>query len=575
MRGQGWLVRAGLGLLGWAGIGLGVADAQGIPPVDATTGVPISSTVTVSIFQEGGRNVTDAWLPEPGQTVTIGVNVGGAPVSATIALVSPGASQLVRTSAYPGVCTNSGSSVDFSPDFTLNANELTSTDCGGRAVIQVTGTGVSGEPFTFVVPRDSDFDGIPDIYEARFCPATSPNCLVADADIDAGASSTAPIGDGITNFDEYRGFMVSGKHVRTNPTQKDLFVHLVNPADSINGVFVTSARCETSCFGGGTVTYPTPTAPNATLTLPAAAGTAGTVGTFTTNTAVFGTAHVRGEIIGNAGGLARIVSVASATSVTAEVMLAFPGTTALSAGQWKVSESLFANVFSLVPPERVHLLGYAPGATSFLTTEWVEGFVSLVPSQTLTVPATDPPDRTVNANRVYGPVQRGVRVMEGLNTESTSVLGWSYGVDSPNVAGNTLVFTQRILDYINGLIDDGGTSRLKYSTFVNGAWTTPTLAPDGDPTTATGDGNPANQDVRNFILSKVMQFYVGMEVGHSVDLTPTVQGTNKTSYGYHYAPFTGDCLDQAITNKVKSGFNTFYIPSLCSSTDLSQFLISP
>ena len=61
--------------------------------------------------------------------------------------------------------------------------------------------------------------------------------------------------------------------------------------------------------------------------------------------------------------------------------------------------------------------------------------------------------------------------MEALNTDSSSVLGWSFGVASPNEAGNVAVFTQRIINYITSLF--AGATTLKYSTasLVNGAWT--------------------------------------------------------------------------------------------------------
>jgi hypothetical protein len=216
-------------------------------------------------------------------------------------------------------------------------------------------------------------------------------------------------------------------------------------------------------------------------------------------------------------------------------------------------------VYTLVSPERLHLLGYAPGTSNTpLTSEWVDNFVSLVPAQTLTV-SDSVTDRTVNPNRLYGLAQKGVRAMEGLNVESPSLLGWSFGIASPNQAGNVVVFTQRILNYLNGLMNATGVTGYKYSTasLVNGVWTWRT---------------PATAD-RNYILSKVFQFYTGHEIHHSLSLTPGVQGTTKTSYGHHFAPGTGDCLDQAITTTSKSGIVTFYIPSICGTADEAQFII--
>jgi hypothetical protein len=226
-----------------------------------------------------------------------------------------------------------------------------------------------------------------------------------------------------------------------------------------------------------------------------------------------------------------------------------------------------------VPAERLHLLGYAPGATNNpLTNEWVDNFVSLIPAQTLNI-SDSLMDRTVNPNRLYGLAQKGVRAMEGLNTNSSSLLGVSFGVASPNDAGNVVVFTQRIINYITNVI--GSATTLKYSTasLVDGVWTWSTiLVPDGDPTISE-DGVATNAGVRNFILSKAFQFYTGHEIHHSLDLTPGVQGTNKTTYGHHFAPGTGDCLDQAITTTAKGGTVTFYIPSVCGTADQTQFVI--
>jgi len=78
---------------------------------------------------------------------------------------------------------------------------------------------------------------------------------------------------------------------------------------------------------------------------------------------------------------------------------------------------------------------------------------------------------------------------------------------------------------------------------------------------------------RDFIISRAIQFYTAMEVVHSLNLTPGVQGTSKTSYGHHWAPGTGDCVDQTITTTSKSGIVTFYIPSLCGISDQGSFLL--
>ena len=189
----------------------------------------------------------------------------------------------------------------------------------------------------------------------------------------------------------------------------------------------------------------------------------------------------------------------------------------------------------------------------------MDTFVSLTPpsSGPATLSTSDSvSDRTINRNRLYGAAQKGLRVMECLDTHSPSLLGWAFGVGSPNAVGNVLVYTQNIIDHITSLAFN---ATLMYSTasLVSGTWTW---------------SRPMAVDL-NFIISKAIQYYTAMEVLHSLNLTPSVQGTNKTSYGHHFAPGTGDCLDQTITTTSKSGTVTFYIPSLCGSADLGTFLL--
>jgi hypothetical protein len=498
-----------LAAVGWVGAGVGVAQAGVIPatnPPPALTlrvddlGLPLGGEPTLSLYQLNGTlpatvtgnspsrctktgaadtvfvDVTDCWLPELGQEVYVVVNGSTAvpslvppaptpvtPISAS--LPNPFVAALT-TSAYPGQCTNTGSGTDpdvvlasigtslATPAGTLVGYRLTPNDCGAMSVIQV--VALAGT-FQFIVPRDGTgavaANGIPEIWEALYG-----GNLNLSADADTGPVGGAPCCDGISTFDEYRGFVVAGQQIRTHPTQKDVFIHLRKAA-------CTTDSSGQTLLGGGVTTYPT-------------------------------------------GG-----------------------------------ESLFANVFTLLSADRVHLLA---------STEWDDRFVSLTPPQTLAV--SDPvADRVINRNRLYGPPQRGIRMMECLDTSDPYTLGWSFGTGSPNAVGNVILYTQRIVNYINGLIAAGGT--LQFSTFASGSWSTPTAAtPD-------------------FIMSGVFKFYAGMEAMHTLDLTPTPMGTNRVSYGFHYAPGNGDCVDQGITNKVKSGNNTFYIPTVCGSADQAQFLL--
>jgi hypothetical protein len=600
MTSRGWLTGGLLAGLVWMWLGLGLARAGTVAPTDPVTLKLLdSSAITISLYQLDSalpatvslqspsrcitsgspfyRDVTDCWMPEwspAGGGKSVYVVVSGSTAAPTLVPPRAGVSfplasgapnpfvAGLTTSAYPGQCTNlgSGTEADFTPlgpavvlqissASSVVGYELKPNDCGGMAVVQVGNA-------KFILPRDGTAtvaaNGIPEVWENLHGGTLDPG-----GDIDIGPVATSPIGDGLSTFDEYRGFIVSGKQIRTDPRQKDLFLRVVNPGDSNAGVFVTSASCGTSCYGGGTAMYPAPSSPNATLTVPGAAGTVGAIATFTTSSAMFSTAHVQGEIIGSNGGRAIIVEITDPSNARGQITRAFSAGS-LPANSWQLRESLFALAYVSIPPERLHVLGYALGSTNApRTTEWVDNFDSFVPAQTLNI--TDSvTDRVVNLNRVYGGPQKGIRVMEGLNTAALSLLGFSFGVASPNQAGNVIVYTQRIISYIDSLLP-AGTTTIKYSfaSFVNGVWT----------------WSPPVTVNRDFILSKAFQFYTGHEIHHSLSLTPGVQGTSKVSYGNHWAPGTGDCLDQAITTTSKSGTVTFYIPGTCGTVDQASFII--
>lgn len=589
MRRRTWIPSGVLGLAGWAAIGLGLAHAGVIPRVDTVSPYSplalMEGTLSVSIYKPVAPmstnvdDVTDTWLPEvtvdpvagvvTGKDVYVVINkmVGGTqvpqiPDSIGLIDVNPPSPPFnsttpnttnpflnpttLTTSRYRGVCTNFGANTDTSLDFNFNpiattltvststiglvvgssvsGFKLTPTDCGGMAVITAT---VSGVPATFIAPRDTDADGTPDIAEARYCPATAPNCLTATTDTDTGPVSGSPIGDGIATFDEVtRGFIVSGSQLRTDPTQKDLFVHLVNP----------------QCL---------PDNPDGTVPDPL------------TSTA---------SLLGQPSG------APSATIYPTD------GT------------PLFGNLNSLISGTQMHPLGHTPGGTHYTTNEWVDKFFRFTlangtqytsgASITTTAP---PEDRQINLNALFAlfdavtgfTIQKGVRFIECVAPPPpTSPLGLA-GLQTPNGSENAFLFTQRIVQYLtnstNGLITKGGTRKVRYSTFMGGAWITPMLVPDENPANPTGDGDPTNPTVRNFIISKAIQFYLAMEGGgHSTILTPEVMGTRTTSYGHHWAPFTGSNVDYAITNKVDkatSGFNTFYIPTLYNNSDQQDFIL--
>src|SRR5437667_944649 len=378
-----WMMRAVLSGLTWAWLGVGVAQAGVIPPTDPTTFKLITNpTVTVSLYQLDSllpstvtlsspsrctttgtsfyKDVTDCWLPEweprnGGKSVFVVVN--GTTVTPTLVLPSSSATfplasgapnpfvTALTTSAYPGQCTNigPGTEADFEGaapgstvlnPLTLQTStgpvvgyELKPKDCGGMAVIQVGG-------LKFILPKDGaptvPANGIPDAWENLYGGALNPA-----TDVDIGPIGTSLCCDGIATFDEYRGFIVSGNQIRTDPTQRDLSLRLMNPV-------CPGTSTSTSLLGGGTTTYPTPTSLGATLTLPATAVTAGSIGTFTASAGVFSNAHTLGEIIGISGGSvvgrATIIAVTNSTSVSAQITQAF-STTPTS---WQLRESASA-----------------------------------------------------------------------------------------------------------------------------------------------------------------------------------------------------------------------------------------
>ena len=122
-------------------------------------------------------------------------------------------------------------------------------------------------------------------------------------------------------------------------------------------------------------------------------------------------------------------------------------------------------------------------------------------------------DRVVNPNRVFGGPQKGIRVMECVDTSATAPYGFALGgTGSPNTIGNVVVYTQRVVNRINALIGSGAPRTVQYSPMT----TYDSRAKDWLPKTVIGD--PSLTSVQDFIISKALLFYVGMEGGHSINL---------------------------------------------------------
>lgn len=353
-----------------------------------------------------------------------------------------------------------------------------------------------------------------------------------------------------------------------DPRQKDVVAFRTGPWCVNDNDPLSAASSALSRLGGGTVSYPTHgTAPSTTLT-PGA--TSGLGITFTAGAAVFAETEIGREIVmPSTGARAEIREFISPTQVTADITRHFSSTAAIASGSWHVT-SLFDNVAGLFGGAQVHLLHKAD-APSKKSTEWIDNFERYSVSEGNVLTATAD-DRQINKNAVLSGnrVVRGKRVIECVDENTpSSLITTTLGLGARDLSagkGYVILYIKRIVDHINSLIAAGGSRKLKLSTFVSGAWTTPTLV--------GGDGDPTKQANKDLLISLALKFYEGMEDGHVGVLTKTETIVQRTSYGYHLAPFSGDQLDQKITTKVDkstSGFNTFYIPSIYGSTDKADF----
>lgn len=467
MKKQKWLMPGVLGLLAVLWLGVGSAQAA----IVMSTSDP-GVTLEISQWNSSLMSATplnENQFPEPGQILQLVLKENGIEVAIDTLTLNP--------SYHPGTCTNFGS--DIGPDFmAVSGNRILSTDCGGST--QITVIDVMNNTYVFNLIQDFDVDGIPDWFEQQSC--STATCLAPEADDDTGPVDGAQqSGDGIANFDEYRGFRVSGNHIRTDPRQKDLFVHIVNP------------QCGSdSLLGGGTFTFLT-------------------------------------------------------------------------------GDALRTNLNSLISEAHVHLLNHDPDSNNLFINEWVDRFdhYSLADDTVfqdadgnpLPLRADAPDDdRQININAVHpvaGAMQKGLRMIECVVNDSGTQLG-NAGHSSPNGSDNDIIYTNRIANYIDGIIYDCAGCMTTYSTLPQGAskWTSP---------------EPMGRDQ---LIANMIAYVLAMEFGHSALLTPTLEGSKRTSYGFHHAPGTGTNMDQAIKTKDSNQNGTiFYIPSIFDSGDRSSFLL--
>jgi hypothetical protein len=89
------------------------------------------------------------------------------------------------------------------------------------------------------IPKDDDNNNIADAALQNSGPGTS---YAADSDNDDTPTGDGTLGDGLSRYEEYRGFMVQGVHTPLDVTKKDVFVRNINVTDAgISGFFTTDS----------------------------------------------------------------------------------------------------------------------------------------------------------------------------------------------------------------------------------------------------------------------------------------------------------------------------------------------
>lgn len=207
-----------------------------------------------------------SYLPENSNTVSY---------TATIEPLGAGTDtirfDLFDVSDFPGDAMNHGTQSDTDPDLkfeaagnpglTISSNQLTATtatavnsatatvsafDYGARGKIKARVVNLARDSLSREIPKDRDGDWLPDAYESTQV-NLDPNNADTDGDgVPDGQEDDDPelpvvgnagpnshpgartdqglTGDGLTAFEEYRGFFVMGTHSRTTTETKDVFV---------------------------------------------------------------------------------------------------------------------------------------------------------------------------------------------------------------------------------------------------------------------------------------------------------------------------------------------------------------
>ena len=242
-----------------------------------TVGAP-EEVEAIIIPQPDGKPPYEEWVPEggpdedtPGNTITFKVKLQkkGQPNSIP-AQKAQFEFELENVSHEPGVCLNwppksqvkdpadfdlrivmpnsrnpqnlqntllesvgkNGQSATSRPKLSEADLTLTSYDYGAYGKLKITVQLQDGSP-----PFDAHLEGKPDVTEVAI-PLDNNGNHIADAweksfylsntsetaDDDSDPQGDGTPGDGLSLYEEYRGFMVKGQHIRTRPDEKDIFI---------------------------------------------------------------------------------------------------------------------------------------------------------------------------------------------------------------------------------------------------------------------------------------------------------------------------------------------------------------
>jgi hypothetical protein len=116
----------------------------------------------------------------------------------------------------------------FSRDYGGLAKIRARVIIGGSTVIEAQATGserTGPEGRYLLIPKDDDFNQLPD---AKWIDAENKEVITSGltvVDLDQfPTNESGELGDLLSAYEEYRGFIVRGSHRRTNPNFKDLFI---------------------------------------------------------------------------------------------------------------------------------------------------------------------------------------------------------------------------------------------------------------------------------------------------------------------------------------------------------------